>query len=158
MHLQISDSKDRRRLSFAAPNHCLRPCQKFSQIKWFRDVVVRACIQQRYNGFTLVACGQNQHRSSFFLRAKFFYDFQSADARQHQVQNYQIVFDGARHKQSFLAVGRKIVEVAEPLWLRIGGYWYPRGGIPIDVFYQTAAPPDGLWIPDPDVVPYRGRG
>ena len=23
-------------------------------------------------------------------------------------------------------------------WLRIGGYWYPRGGIPIDVFWQTA--------------------
>ena len=28
-----------------------------------------------------------------------------------------------------------------PVWLRIGGYWYPRGGIPIDVFWQTGAPP-----------------
>ena len=43
-------------------------------------------------------------------------------------------------------------------WLRIGGYWYPRGGIPIDVFYQTGEPPDGLWLPDPGVAPYRGRG
>ena len=47
---------------------------------------------------------------------------------------------------------------AKPLWLRIGGYWYPRGGIPIDVFWQTGAPPEGLWLPDQGVAPYRGRG
>src|ERR1700722_14113664 len=34
------------------------------------------------------------------------------------------------------ANGRRIVEVAAPRWLRIGGYWYPPGGIPIDVFWQ----------------------
>ena len=43
-------------------------------------------------------------------------------------------------------------------WLRIGGYWYPRGGIPIDVFWQTGTPPEGLWLPDQGVAPYRGRG
>ena len=43
-------------------------------------------------------------------------------------------------------------------WLRIGGYWYPRGGIPIDVFWQTGEPPEGLWLPDQGVAPYRGRG
>ena len=36
----------------------------------------------------------------------------------------------------------------KPVWLRIGGYWYPRGGMPIDVFWQTGAPPEGLWLPD----------
>jgi 7-cyano-7-deazaguanine reductase len=46
----------------------------------------------------------------------------------------------------------------KPRWLRIGGYWYPRGGIPIDVFWQTGTPPDGLWVPAQDVAPYRGRG
>ena len=46
----------------------------------------------------------------------------------------------------------------EPLWLRIGGYWYPRGGMPIDVFWQTGAPPAGLWLPDQGVPPYRARG
>ena len=46
----------------------------------------------------------------------------------------------------------------DPQWLRIGGYWYPRGGMPIDVFYQTGAPPEGLWLPDQGVAPYRGRG
>jgi 7-cyano-7-deazaguanine reductase len=50
------------------------------------------------------------------------------------------------------------VTAIEPLWLRIGGYWYPRGGMPIDVFWQTSPPPTGVWIPEPGVAPYRGRG
>jgi len=64
---------------------------------------------------------------------------------------------GAFHEDCTLAVARKIVERAEPVWLRIGGYWYPRGGIPIDVFWQTGEPPKGLWLPDQGVEPYRGR-
>ena len=51
-----------------------------------------------------------------------------------------------------------LVEALQPRWLRIGGYWYPRGGIPIDVFWQTGAPPEGLWVPDQGVPSYRGRG
>ena len=46
----------------------------------------------------------------------------------------------------------------EPAWLRIGGYWYPRGGMPIDVFWQSGTPPAGVWIPDQGVAAYRGRG
>jgi len=64
----------------------------------------------------------------------------------------------AFHEDCTLAIARRLVDTLAPRWLRIGGYWYPRGGIPIDIFYQTLAPPDGLWIPDPGVVPYRGRG
>jgi 7-cyano-7-deazaguanine reductase len=64
---------------------------------------------------------------------------------------------GGFHEDVTLSIGKKIVEVAAPTWLRIGGYWYPRGGIPIDVFWQTAAPPEGLWLPDQGVEPYRGR-
>ena len=64
---------------------------------------------------------------------------------------------GAFHEDCTLAIGRKIVEVASPTWLRIGGYWYPRGGIPIDVFWQTGPAPEGLWLPDQGVPPYRGR-
>jgi 7-cyano-7-deazaguanine reductase len=48
--------------------------------------------------------------------------------------------------------------VLEPTWLRLGGYWYPRGGMPIDVFYQSGEPPQGVWLPDQGVAPYRGRG
>ena len=65
---------------------------------------------------------------------------------------------GAFHEDCTLTIARRIREAASPKWLRIGGYWYPRGGIPIDVFYQTGAPPEGLWLPDPGVPPYRGRG
>ena len=65
---------------------------------------------------------------------------------------------GAFHEDCTVMIGRKMAEVAEPRWLRIGGYWYPRGGIPIDVFYQTGPAPDGVWIPDQGVAPYRGRG
>jgi 7-cyano-7-deazaguanine reductase len=64
---------------------------------------------------------------------------------------------GAFHEDCTLAIGRKLVEVACPTWLRIGGYWYPRGGIPIDVFWQTGPAPEGLWLPDQGVDPYRGR-
>jgi len=64
---------------------------------------------------------------------------------------------GAFHEDVTLAIAKQIVEVAQPKWLRIGGYWYPRGGIPIDVFWQTGAPPEGLWLPDQGVEPYRGR-
>ncbi|MEN3950413.1 preQ(1) synthase [Iodidimonas sp. SYSU 1G8] len=65
---------------------------------------------------------------------------------------------GAFHEACTVSIARRIVEATEPVWLRIGGYWYPRGGIPIDVFYQTGAPPAGLWLPDQGVPTYRGRG
>lgn len=65
---------------------------------------------------------------------------------------------GAFHEDCTLAIARRLVDVLSPQWLRIGGYWYPRGGIPIDVFWQTGAPPEGLWLPDQGVAPYRGRG
>ncbi|MGH6957175.1 MAG: preQ(1) synthase [Caulobacteraceae bacterium] len=64
---------------------------------------------------------------------------------------------GAFHEDCTLAIGKKFVEVAEPTWLRIGSYWYPRGGIPIDVFWQTGPAPEGLWLPDQGVEAYRGR-
>jgi len=65
---------------------------------------------------------------------------------------------GAFHEDCTLAIARRLVETLTPQWLRIGGYWYPRGGMPIDVFYQTGAPPVGLWLPEQGVAPYRGRG
>ncbi len=52
-----------------------------------------------------------------------------------------------------MRIGKDLVALLEPTWLRIGGYWYPRGGIPIDVFWQTGRPPDGLWLPDQGVPP-----
>ena len=62
------------------------------------------------------------------------------------------------HEDCTLSIGKRLVAALRPRWLRIGGYWYPRGGMPIDVFWQTGAPPRGLWIPEQGVAPYRGRG
>jgi 7-cyano-7-deazaguanine reductase len=64
----------------------------------------------------------------------------------------------AFHESCTMDVAQRLVALLAPTWLRIGGYWYPRGGIPIDIFWQTSAPPEGAWIPDQGVAPYRGRG
>ena len=62
------------------------------------------------------------------------------------------------HEACTVTIGKRLVAAMAPRWLRVGGYWYPRGGIPIDVFWQTGAPPADLWLPDQGVAPYRGRG
>ena len=65
---------------------------------------------------------------------------------------------GAFHEDCTVAIAKRVHAEIAPQWLRIGGYWYPRGGMPIDVFYQTGPTPDDLWIPDQGVPPYHGRG
>jgi 7-cyano-7-deazaguanine reductase len=65
---------------------------------------------------------------------------------------------GAFHEDCTVGIGRRLVDELAPRWLRIGGYWYPRGGIPIDVFWQYGNVPKGLWLPDQGVPAYRGRG
>jgi 7-cyano-7-deazaguanine reductase len=65
---------------------------------------------------------------------------------------------GDFHEACTVGIGRRLAEELSPVWLRIGGYWYPRGGLPIDVFYQTGTPPSDVWIPEQGVAPYRGRG
>jgi 7-cyano-7-deazaguanine reductase len=62
------------------------------------------------------------------------------------------------HEATTIAVAKRIVAAIKPRYLRIAGYWYPRGGIPIDIFWQTGKLPTGVWLPDPGVAPYRGRG
>ena len=64
----------------------------------------------------------------------------------------------AFHEDCTVAIAKRLEKEIAPQWLRIGGYWYPRGGMPIDVFYQSGEPPEGLWLPDQCVAPYRGRG
>ena len=64
----------------------------------------------------------------------------------------------AFHEDCTVGIGQRLVDEMKPLWLRIAGYWYPRGGIPIDVFWQSGAPPVDVWLPDQGVAGYRGRG
>ena len=65
---------------------------------------------------------------------------------------------GAFHEDCTVAIGKRLVKLLTPKWFRIGGYWYPRGGIPIDVFWQSGKVPSGLWVLDQGVPTYRGRG
>jgi 7-cyano-7-deazaguanine reductase len=65
---------------------------------------------------------------------------------------------GAFHEDCTVGIAKRLVKEIKPAWLRIGGYWYPRGGMPIDVFYQTGEPPKDVWIPDQGVAGYKGRG
>ena len=65
---------------------------------------------------------------------------------------------GAFHEACTVGIAQRLIAELAPVWLRIGGYWYPRGGMPIDVFFQSGEPPAGVWIPLQEVRPYRGRG
>ncbi len=65
---------------------------------------------------------------------------------------------GAFHEDCTVSIAKRLIDEIAPKWLRIGGYWYPRGGIPIDVFYQTGEAPKNVFIPDQGVPTYRGRG
>ena len=66
--------------------------------------------------------------------------------------------EAAFHEGCTISIGKRVVTLLKPKWLRIGGYWYPRGGIPIDVFWQMGKLPKGVWVPDQGVAAYRGRG
>jgi 7-cyano-7-deazaguanine reductase len=64
---------------------------------------------------------------------------------------------GAFHEDCTVGIGKRLVGLLKPRWFRIGGYWYPRGGIPIDVFWQTGTLPKNVFLPDQGVAAYRGR-
>lgn len=65
---------------------------------------------------------------------------------------------GAFHEDCSVGIARRLIDVLDPKWLRLGGYWYPRGGIPIDIFFQHGTLPEGVWVTEQGVPGYRGRG
>jgi len=77
-------------------------------------------------------------------------------------KSLKLFLSSFRNQQGFseevtINIAKRLEEEVEPRWLRIGGYWYPRGGIPIDVFYQRGKIPEGSWVPDQKIEPYRGN-
>jgi 7-cyano-7-deazaguanine reductase len=58
---------------------------------------------------------------------------------------------GAFHEDCTIQIAKDIIATIKPKWLRIQGFWYPRGGIPIDVFFQTGDLPKGLFVKDCEV-------
>ncbi len=65
---------------------------------------------------------------------------------------------GDFHEACTVSIGHRLLEAVAPKWLRISGYWYPRGGIPLDVFFQHGTLPKDVFVPETGVTPYRGRG
>ena len=64
----------------------------------------------------------------------------------------------AFHEDCTIHIGKRVAAAIKPKFLRIAGYWYPRGGIPIDIFWQTGKLPKDVWLPETGVASYRGRG
>jgi len=76
-------------------------------------------------------------------------------------KSLKLFLSSFRNQQGFseeitVNIAKRLEDEVDPRWLRIGGYWYPRGGIPIDVFYQRGKIPEGSWVPDQKIEPYRG--
>lgn len=64
---------------------------------------------------------------------------------------------GAFHERVAQEIGRRLEDAIEPVWLRVSAYFYPRGGIPIDVFWQTSSMPKHVYVPDANIPTFRGR-
>lgn len=62
------------------------------------------------------------------------------------------------HEACACRIGQRIMIAAEPQWLRVAAFFYPRGGIPIDIFWE-----DGdrsrlrMPVPPIDISTYRAR-
>ena len=55
---------------------------------------------------------------------------------------------GIFHEEAVMKVGLDIYKSTKPIWFRILGYFAPRGGIPIDVFWQSGKKPLSVVVPD----------
>jgi len=88
-----------------------------------------------------------------YVPGKLIVESKSLKLFMHSFRNH-----AAFHEDCTIYIAKRLCEAMEPKWFRISGYWYPRGGIPIDVFYQTGSLPKGLYVPDTGVQPYKGRG
>ena len=56
----------------------------------------------------------------------------------------------------YYKIARSVEKSIKPKWLRIAGFWNPRGGIPIDIFYQNGKPKD-IYLEEFKIKTYSGR-
>ena len=87
-----------------------------------------------------------------YLPNKFLVESKSFKFFMHSFRNHQCF-----HENCTIFIVERLLKSIKPKWLRISGYWYPRGGIPIDIFYENKKPPKNIYIPDTGIKPYRGR-
>jgi 7-cyano-7-deazaguanine reductase len=65
---------------------------------------------------------------------------------------------GAYHEDVTVGIGQRFYEEVKPFWVRIAGFFMPRGGIPIDVVWERGNQLVQAPVLDLNAVkPYLGR-
>lgn len=64
---------------------------------------------------------------------------------------------GAFHENCTVQIAKDIIDCIKPKWLRISGFWYPRGGIPIDVFFEQGQLPKNVFVKENQSYQYIPR-
>jgi len=64
---------------------------------------------------------------------------------------------GAFHEDCTVQIGKDIIATIKPKWLRISGFWFPRGGIPIDIFFENGTLPKNIFIKENNSYNYLAR-
>ena len=64
---------------------------------------------------------------------------------------------GSFHEDCSITIAQDLEYILKPKWLRIAAFWFPRGGIPIDIFWQTCKKPENILIPEINFRDYTGR-
>jgi len=64
---------------------------------------------------------------------------------------------GAFHEDCTIQIAKDIINCIKPKWLRISGFWYPRGGIPIDIFFENGTLPKNIFIKENNSYNYLAR-
>jgi len=57
---------------------------------------------------------------------------------------------GIFHEDVTLLIGKELFKSLNPKWIRVQGLFAPRGGIPIDVFWQSSKQPNNIYLPEID--------
>lgn len=64
---------------------------------------------------------------------------------------------GAFHEKCTIQIAKDLIDCIKPKWLRISGFWYPRGGIPIDIFFENGKIPSNIYIKENNSYQYIPR-
>lgn len=64
---------------------------------------------------------------------------------------------GAFHEDCTVQIAKDIIACVKPKWLRISGFWFPRGGIPIDIFFENGSLPKNIFIKENNSYNYVAR-
>ena len=92
-----------------------------------------------------------------YLMIEYFADKYIVESKSLKLYLFSYRNHGAFHEDCTISIAKDIIKTIKPKFLRIGGYFYPRGGIPIDIFYQYGKKPKDAWLPEQNIANYKGR-